>query len=54
MPFLARRFDTGKLRQSIAFEIRKGGLAASLSVNVAYWAYVEFWHGGRGGGAARL
>ncbi|QMW05332.1 HK97-gp10 family putative phage morphogenesis protein [Spirosoma foliorum] len=38
--------DTGKLRQSITFEITKGGLAASLSANVEYWAYVEFGTGG--------
>lgn len=38
--------NTGKLRQSISFEITKGGLAASLSANVAYWAYVEFGTGG--------
>lgn len=38
--------DTGKARQAITYELSKGGLVASLSCNVAYWAYLEFGTGG--------
>lgn len=38
--------DTGKLRQSITFDLVPSGLGGSLSANVDYWAYVEFGTGG--------